>query len=103
MRNKEMCRRNLGIQNAVCHRSSEICNTKYGNMSEEFRNIKRSLSQEFREMSSKYGNVSDEFRNTECIVTGIYKCVIRSTVMCQRSLGIENAVCHRNLESCNTK
>jgi hypothetical protein len=41
---------NLGMHNAVCHRNLERYNGKYGNMSEEVRNIECSLLQEFREM-----------------------------------------------------
>jgi hypothetical protein len=36
-------------------------------------------------------------------VTRISRDVMRNTVLCQRNLGIQNAVCHRNLESCNAK
>jgi hypothetical protein len=36
-------------------------------------------------------------------VTGFQRAVIRSTVMCQMNLGIQNAVCHRNLEKCSSK
>jgi hypothetical protein len=51
MRNTEICQRNLGIQNAVCHGNLERYNNgKYGNVSEEFRNTKCSFSQEFGEM-----------------------------------------------------
>jgi hypothetical protein len=50
MRNTEMFQRNLGIQNAVCHRNLDSCNGKYGKLSEEFRNTECSLSQQFREM-----------------------------------------------------
>jgi hypothetical protein len=50
MRNTRMCQKNLGIQNAVCHRNLERCSSKYGNVSEEFRNTECSLSQEFREL-----------------------------------------------------
>jgi hypothetical protein len=47
MRYNVICRRNVGIQNAVCHRNFESCNAKYGNVSEEFTIIECSLSQEF--------------------------------------------------------
>jgi hypothetical protein len=50
MRNTLMCQRNLGIQNAVCHRNLNRCNAKYGTVSEEFRITERILTQEFREM-----------------------------------------------------
>jgi hypothetical protein len=50
MRSTVIFQRNLGIQNAVSHRNIETCNTKYVNVSEEFRHPERSLSQEFREM-----------------------------------------------------
>jgi hypothetical protein len=50
MGNTVMCQRNLGIQNAICHRNLESCNAKNGNVSEEFRNTERILSQEFREV-----------------------------------------------------
>jgi hypothetical protein len=73
MRNTVMCQRNFGIRNAFCHQNLASCNTKYGNMSQEFRNTYRILSQEFRGL-------------------------IRNTVMCQRNLGIQIALCHRNLE-----
>jgi hypothetical protein len=42
-----MCQRNLGIQNAVCHRNLESSSAKYDNVSEEFRNTEYSFSQEF--------------------------------------------------------
>jgi hypothetical protein len=58
MRNTFICQKNSGIQSAVCHRNLERCNTKYGEVSDEFRNTERILSQEFRE-------------------------VLRNTVMCQ--------------------
>jgi hypothetical protein len=50
LRTTVMCQRNLGIQNAVCHRNLESCNAKYRNESEKFRNAECSLSHEFREM-----------------------------------------------------
>jgi hypothetical protein len=50
MRNTVMCQRNLGIQNAVCHRNLDRSNAKYGNVREEFRNTECSLIQELREM-----------------------------------------------------
>jgi hypothetical protein len=50
MRYTVMCKRNIGIQNAVCHKNLESCNAKYGNVSEEFMNTECSLSQEFREI-----------------------------------------------------
>jgi hypothetical protein len=50
MRNTVISHRNLGIQNVVCHRNLERCNTKYGNVSEEFRYTQCNLSQEFKEM-----------------------------------------------------
>jgi hypothetical protein len=28
---------------------------------------------------------------------------MRNTVMCQKNLGIQNAVCHSNLDTCNAK
>jgi hypothetical protein len=71
IRNTVMCQRNLGIQNAFCRRTSERCDTKYGNMPQEFRNTECRSSQEFGE-------------------------IIRNTVMCQRNLEIQNAFCHRN-------
>jgi hypothetical protein len=56
-----------------------------------------------------------EIQNAK-FVTGICRAVIRNTVMCQKNLavmrnnvmcqrnfGIQNAVCQRNLESCNAK
>jgi hypothetical protein len=45
-----MCQRNIGIQNAVCHKNLESCNAKYGNMSEKFRNTESRLLQEFGQM-----------------------------------------------------
>jgi hypothetical protein len=36
-------------------------------------------------------------------VAGIFRGVVRNTVICQRNLGIQNAVCHMNLESYNAK
>jgi hypothetical protein len=50
IRNTVMCQRNLGIQNAVCHKNLERCNTKYGNMSQELENTESSWSQEFGEI-----------------------------------------------------
>jgi hypothetical protein len=50
MRNTVMCQRNLGIQNAVCHKNLERCNAKNGNISEEFRNPECILSQDFRDL-----------------------------------------------------
>jgi hypothetical protein len=47
--------------------------------------------------------VSEEFKNTVRSVTGIWKAVMRNTVMCQRNLWIQNALCHRNLDSFNAK
>jgi hypothetical protein len=36
-------------------------------------------------------------------VTGVQRSVIRNMAICQRTLGIQNAVCHRNLEKCSAK
>jgi hypothetical protein len=36
-------------------------------------------------------------------VTGIWRDIIRNTVICQRNFGIQDAVCHRNLKICNAK
>jgi hypothetical protein len=78
MRNTVIYQRNLGIQSAFCHMNLERCNAKYGNVSEEFRNTERILSQEFADVG-------------------------RNSVMCQRNLVIRNSVCHTNLGTCNTK
>jgi hypothetical protein len=67
MRNTVMCQINFGIRKAFCHQNLERCNTKYGNVLQEFRNTYRILSQEF---------------------SGL----IRNMVMCQRNLGIQNAL-----------
>jgi hypothetical protein len=67
MRNTVMCQRNFGIRNAFCHQNLERCSMKYSNVSQEFRNTYRILSQEF---------------------SGL----IRNMVMCQRNLGIQNAL-----------
>jgi intracellular sulfur oxidation DsrE/DsrF family protein len=77
-RNNVMWKRDLGIQTAVCHRNLERCNTKYDNVSQEFKSTESSLSQEFGDL-------------------------IRNTVTSLRNLWIQNAVCHRNLENCNAK
>jgi hypothetical protein len=53
-----MFQRNIGIQNAVCHKNLERCSTKYTNVSEEFTNTERTLSQEFRNSQSTW---SQEF------------------------------------------
>jgi hypothetical protein len=37
------------------------------------------------------------------LVTGIWRDIIRNTVMCPRNFGIQNAVFHMNLESYNVK
>jgi hypothetical protein len=44
MRNTVMCQMNFGIQNSVCHMNLESGNAKYGNVSEEFKDIECRLS-----------------------------------------------------------
>jgi hypothetical protein len=67
IRNTVLCLRNLGIQNAVCHRNLENCNAKYGNLSERFRNTGCSfIHRNLDSCKAKYFNVSEEFSNSEC-------------------------------------
>jgi hypothetical protein len=79
MRKTVLCHRNLGIQNAFCHVNLERFNEKSGNVSENYTNTKRSLSQEFGQA------------------------VMRNTVMCHWNSGIQNTVSRKNLERCNAK
>jgi hypothetical protein len=122
-----MCQRNLGIQNAVCHRNLESCNTKYGNVSDElrmqfvtgiWRDVIRNtvmcqrnfgiqntfFRRNLERCITKCGNMAEEFRNTERSSSHDFlRAVMRNTIMCQRNLRIKNAVCHRNLENRNPK
>jgi hypothetical protein len=64
MLNTVMCQRNLRLQNAVFHRNLDSSSTKYGNVSEQFRNKNAVCHRNLQRYNTQYCNVSEEFRIT---------------------------------------